>query len=133
MNINTMYKNIDHELGKIFPNELVKIIRKYYCYKSEYNPVQTYDKVLSTVIKVSHDGYDYVGPESYLHDLYILYKLDGKKYVALWHRENWFQNSEEDDLYYITKIITLDDFMKDDYKYKNIKIKFTKFLETEKS
>jgi len=65
-----------------------------------HNPLQIYDKVLSTVIKVSHDGYDSVGPESDLH---------GKKYVALWHRENWFQNSEEDYLYYITKIITLHD------------------------
>ena len=130
MDIKTIYKNIDQELGKIFPKELVRTIGDYYCYKGEYDPVRVYDKVLSSVCTIGHDGFDSFGPESDLYDLYILYKKDGKKYVVCWHRENWFQNSEEDDLYYIESIYTLKEFM-----YGHIetgKIQFKKFLRSRK-
>lgn len=127
MDIYTIYKNIDQELGKIFPKELVRTIGDYYCYKGESDPISVYDKVLSSVCTIGHDGYDSFGPESDLYDLYILYKLEGKKYVAFWHRENWFHGSEEDNLYYITKIMTFNDFMKGNYD-KDAKIRFNKFL-----
>tara|TARA_Y100000389_G_scaffold18504_1_gene16081 strand:- start:3027 stop:3461 length:435 start_codon:yes stop_codon:yes gene_type:complete len=127
MDINAMYKNIDQELSKILHVDLVKTISEYYCYKAEYNPVQIYNKVLASINMMGHDGYDSFGPESDLYDLYILYKLEGKKYVAFWHRENWFHGSEEDDLYYITKIMTFNDFMKGNYD-EDAKIRFNKFL-----
>ena len=129
MSIYTIYKNINLELDKIFPNELVKIIYGYYCYEGEYNPISTYDTVLSCVSSLGHDGYDYFGPENELHDLYILYKLNGIKYVVLWHRENWFNNSDEDYLYYIQSLMTLNEFIKSNNK-KFIMAEFNKFFTT---
>lgn len=127
MYINAIYKNIDQKLSKILPVDLVKTISEYYCYKAEHIPLQIYDKVLASINILGHDGYDSFGPKSDLYNLYILYKLEGKKYVAFWHRENWFHGSEEDDLYYITKIMTFNDFMKGDYD-KDAKIRFNNFL-----
>lgn len=130
MDIKTIYKNIDQELERNFPKELVRIIGDYYRYKGEYDPVRVYDKVLSSVCTIGHDGYDSFGPESDLYDLYILYKENGKKYVVYWHRENWFQNSEEDYLYYIESIYTLKEFMNSHIK--TGKIQFKKFLQSRK-
>uniref|UniRef100_A0A6C0JT50 Uncharacterized protein n=1 Tax=viral metagenome TaxID=1070528 RepID=A0A6C0JT50_9ZZZZ len=64
MYINAVYKNIDQELSKILPVDLVKTISEYYCYKAEHNPIQIYDKVLASINILGHDGYDSFGPES---------------------------------------------------------------------
>ena len=126
MDVNTIYKNIDQELEKIFPKELVRTIGYYYCYKGECDPISVYDKVLSSVCTIGHDGYDSFGPESDLYDLYILYKKDSKKYVDYWHRENWFDKSDRSCLYYIESIYTLKEFMNSHIK--TGKIQFNKFL-----
>jgi len=127
MDINTIYENIDQELEKIFPKELVRTIGDYYCYKGEYDPIRVYNKVLSSVCEVGHDSF---GPDNDIYNTYILYEKDGKKYVSYWHREDWFQNSEEDDLYYIVSIYTLKEFINSHIK--TGKRQFNKFLRLSK-
>jgi hypothetical protein len=128
MSITDIYKNIDQQLLQFFPKELVKMISDYYKpeYKPEYDPIKSVDNVLSSFSTLSHDGFDSFGPKSDLYDLYILYKLNGIKYVAHWHREDWFTRSEENYLYYIHNIVELKEFMKGSVT--KSKIKFNRFL-----
>ena len=129
MHIETIYKNIDQELGKIFPKELVGVIGCYSFYKSERNPISVYDKVLSSVGTIEHDGiYGEVGALHY--NLYILYKENGKKHVAFWKRKKQFNNSKENNLYYIQSTYTLKEFMDGDEEIG--KVQFNRFYRSRK-
>lgn len=44
---------------------------------------------------LTHDGYDYYGPKSDIWDLYIVYKSDIGYLVQRYHRENWFDGSDQ--------------------------------------
>jgi len=126
MSITDIYKNIDQQLLQFFPKELGKMISDYYHYKPEYDPIKSVDNVLSSSCVIGHDGFDSFGPKSDLYDLYILYKLNGIKYVAHWNREDWFTRSEENYLYHIHNIVELKEFMKGSVT--KPKIKFNRFL-----
>ena len=56
---------------------------------------------------LGHDGYDYYGPESDLHDLHILIhcKKTDKHYLDNWHTEEWFHGTVEQFTLFSRKLI----------------------------
>ena len=53
-------------------------------------------------VKVSYDGVDEFGPQSYLYDLIITYRKGCVLYEDIWHREYWC-HGDDDDPYVIQK------------------------------
>ena len=47
----------------------------------------------------SHDGYDCMGPKSYLWSLYVFHMVNKKIVATHYHWENWFQSTCDTDTY----------------------------------
>ena len=54
--------------------------------------------VVHTLSKVSHDGYDNLGPQSNLYDFIVFYRKDNNMCIDIWHREYWY-NGEDNEEY----------------------------------
>ena len=78
MNINVNFKN--------------KIQYEEKC-KDKY--LEKNDTLLFETIIITHDGYDYHGPESNIYDYLIIIERDNKIYYEIFHREDWFCNTKE--------------------------------------
>ena len=65
-----------------FRTEAQKVLNKYYITDPDVVRVAEYQ---------GYDGFDYDGPKSYLHDLYVFHK-DGS--FSHWHYEIWFSPGE---------------------------------------
>jgi hypothetical protein len=55
------------------------------------------DNIVSVSEFITHDGYDRFGPQSNLHDLFVIVKDGGIYKYYYYKRENWFNNSTEND------------------------------------
>ena len=78
MNINVNFKN------KIQYEEICK--DKY---------LEKNDTLLFESVIITHDGFDYHGPESNIYDYLIIIERDSKRLYELFHREDWFCNTKE--------------------------------------
>ena len=79
--------------------------------------------------ELSHDGYDRYGPKSDLHEMYILLKVDGVKYMVNWSREDWYDGSDQ--TYYFGGYHHFSTYMKkieDCYSMRGVLKKFNKYL-----
>jgi len=57
--------------------------------------------ILSTTLRVTHDGADEYGWESNLYDYVIKYSdADGVTWIATYHREDWFVGEKEEYVLY---------------------------------
>lgn len=54
--------------------------------------------VIHKVCKVSHDGFDNLGPQSNLYDFIVFYMKNDDICIDIWHREYWY-NGEDDEEY----------------------------------
>ena len=81
----------------------------------------------------SWDDVDEYGPSNDIEDLYIYYMVDNQVYEDLWHREDYFDKSEDSKQYYLTtrkNIVTSIDptyyYTKNGIQFVSSQVKYTR-------
>ena len=97
-----MMNNIDKKNNNFINDSINKLKHLYNFSKLDFFDLkvimQNYE--IKDIIKIDrdleHDGYDRYGPKSDLWDLRIIHLENNKKYLSIWHRENWFTDVDEE-------------------------------------
>jgi hypothetical protein len=53
------------------------------------------DKIIYEKIKITHDGFDCYGPQSYIYDYLIFIEINNKIHYQEFHREDWLDSEIE--------------------------------------
>jgi hypothetical protein len=99
--------NIINNKNEFINNSIKQIKHLYNFTKYDYFDLKAIieNYKIANIIKIErdleHDGYDMYGPKSDLWDLKITYMENDKKYLTIWHRENWFTGDGEE--YFFSK------------------------------
>jgi len=88
---------------KEFINTSIEKLKHLYRF-SEYDYLElkiimeNYDvkNIIGIKKELEHDGYDRYGPKSNLWDLKIIHIENNKKYLSVWHREDWYTDQKEE-------------------------------------
>ena len=87
---------------KFINNSIEKLKHLYKFFEHDYLElkviIENYNikNIIGINRELEHDGYDSYGPKSNLWDLKIIHIENDKKYLSVWHREDWFTGTDEE-------------------------------------
>ena len=92
--------------------DLINKLSQFYKFseydKHELNTIKANylnENIVKIELDLDHDGYNCYGPESNLWDLKIYYLKENNNYLDIWHREDWFNEDNNDKYELIKRII----------------------------